>query len=236
MEIKQIRYISLPIDTFRRKLIERLLEWIPYPSQWVPGVVYEPDNPAFEPYTRFGLAEYVLDQPNRIRGVLGNWIASSKAIEDVVHCDSITVVLEDDFVCTASFFDTALKMIERFERQFDVIMFDCMGTPREEHKIAENVYRSDGCTFPIYWGAHALFINTTSIPRILEAKRISKVMDVDGFFLRPDTGLDVYQFYTGQCRQLWFSSRVSNMDGSPQTDMASLDEWHSWTQGFSRRR
>src|SRR5689334_5141384 len=116
MEIEQIRYISLPVDTVRRALIERLLNTLPYPNHWVPGVIYEPDNPAFEPYTRLGLADYVLEQPNRIKGVFGNWIASSKAIEDIRHGDSITVVLEDDFVCTSNFFETALKMIESFDR------------------------------------------------------------------------------------------------------------------------
>jgi hypothetical protein len=232
MDIKQIRYISLPDESLRRRLLERLLIRVPYPSRLVPGVVYDPANPDFEPYTRRGIAEYVTAHPGRVKGVVGLWIANSRAIEDIVERDGVTVVLEDDFVCTSSFFDTARDMLARFDRPFDVIMFDCMGKPRDAHKIMENVYRTDGETFPTYWGSHVLFVNNRSIDRILEAKRNFTVMDVDGFFLHPGTGLEVYQFYTGKCRQLYFGSRVSHAARSRFTDLISVLTWHFWTRGF----
>jgi hypothetical protein len=234
MDIKQIRYISLPADSLRRKLIERLLAMLPYPSRLVPGVVYDPHNPEFEPYTRGGITEYLTIHAHRKSGVVGLWIANSKAIEEVDECDGITVVLEDDFVCKSSFFDTALEMVEGFDRHFDIIMFDCMGKPRKTHKITKNVYRSDGETFPRYHASHVLFVNNRSIPRILEAKQKFPVMDLDGFFLQPWNGLDVYQFYTGKSRQLYFGSHISGAARNSLTDLYSLLSWHFWTWGFRR--
>jgi hypothetical protein len=235
MDIKHIRYISLPDDSLRRRLIERLLRKLPFPSRLVPGVVYDPGNPQeFARYTRGGITDYLSTQPNRIRGVVGLWIANSKAIEDVVDEDGITVVLEDDFVCKSSFFDTAREMVEKFARPFDVIMFDCQGSPREIHKIAENVYHAKGESFPAYWGSHVLFVNNRSIPKILEAKAKFGAMDVDGFFLHPHTGLDVYQFYTGKARQLPMGSRISNYATNFYADLVSILTWFVWTRGFPR--
>jgi len=208
---------------------------LPYPSRLVPGVIYDSDNPEFEPYTRGGLNQYLLDYPQRKNGVVGLWIANSKAIEDVVDRDGVTVVLEDDFVCKSSFFDTAREMLGRFDRHFDIIMFDCMGKPREAHKIAKNVYRSDGETFPTYHASHVLFVNNRSIPKILEAKQKFPVMDLDGFFLQPWTGLEVYQFYTGKSRQLYFGSHISNSARNRFTDMFSVLTWHYWTWGFRQK-
>lgn len=236
MDIKQVRYISLMDDSLRRRLLERLLKKLPYPNRLVPGVVYDPDNAEFEPYVLGGIAPYLSVQPNRFRGVLGLWIANSKAMEDVGDRDGITVVLEDDFVCKSNFFDTACRMVRKFDRPFDIIMFDCMGEPREAHKITENVYRSDGETFPTYWGSHVLFVNNQSIPKILETKQRFNAMDIDGFYLQPSTGLDVYQFYTGKSRQLYFGSRVSNYTRSRYSDLVSIVSWFFWTRGFQRPR
>lgn len=234
MDIKQIRYISLPDESLRRGLLERLLARLPYPNRLVPGVIYDPDDPRFEPYTRGGIIDYLAGQPDRFRGVVGLWIANSKALEDIVDRDGVTVVLEDDFVCKPTFFETARDMLSKFDRPFDVVMFDCMGTPREAHRIAKNVYRSDGESFPTYWGSHVLFVNNRSIPKILETKRRFTAMDVDGFYLQPSTGLDVYQFYTGLCCQLYFGSRVSNYARDRHSDLAAIRAWRSWTRGFGR--
>lgn len=234
MDIKQVRYISLPADSLRRRMIERLLGMLPYPNRLIPGVIYDPDNPEFEPYTRGGINQYLSVHSHRKSGVVGLWIANSKAIEDVVDREGITVVLEDDFVCKSSFFDTAREMLDKFDRHFDIIMFDCMGKPREAHKVAKNMYRSDGETFPAYHASHALFVNNQSIPRILEAKQRFPVMDLDGFFLQPWTGLDVYQFYTGKSRQLYFGSHISGFGRNVLTDLYSLLRWHYWTWGFRR--
>lgn len=232
MDIRQIRYISLPDDSLRMRLLQRLLDMLPYPARLVPGVVYDAANPDYEPYIRGGMAPYLSLQPNRVRGVVGLWIANSKAIEDITEREGITVVVEDDFVCKASFFDTALEMLARFDRPFDVIMFDCQGKPRAAHRIANGVYRSDGETFPTYWGSHVLFVNNRSIPKILEAKQKFNVMDVDGFYLQPSSGLEVYQFYTGKCRQLYFGSRISHFARTRFTDLVSIATWYFWTWGF----
>jgi len=115
-------------------------------------------------------------------------------------------------------------------------MFDCQGTPREIHKVAKNVYHSNGESFPAYWGSHALFVNNRSISKILEAKQKFGAMDIDGFFMRLDTGLDVYQFYTGNARQLHMGSRISDFGTSPYSNFIAILTWFLWTRGLKRSR
>jgi hypothetical protein len=203
----------------------------------VPGVVYDPAKPEYAPYIRGGINEYYLTtRPDRCPGVVGLWIANSRAIEDVTDRDGITVVLEDDFVCTARFFERARDMVSKFDRPFDIVMFDCLGKPRERHRIAKDVYRTDGETFPRYHGSHALFVNNRSIPKILEAKAKFNVMDIDGFFLAPWTGLEVFQFYTREASTLYFGSRISHIATTRFRNLRATLAWHFWTRGFKRRR
>jgi hypothetical protein len=119
------------------------------------------------------------------------------------------VVLEDDFVCRPKFFENALRMVNAFDRDFDVILFDPWGTgPLAKHKIAENIYFPANCTYPYYGGSHCLFINNTRIPRILEAKLTSEVMDYDGFLLGSGK-IDTYIFYTKECATQPFGSDIT---------------------------
>ena len=96
------------------------------------------------------------------------------------------------------------------------------------------MYHSNGESFPAYWGAHALCVNNRSIPRILEAKHTVGAMDVDGFFMRLDTGLKVYQFYTGHARQLHMGSRTSGYATSLYSDFAAILTWFIWSRGLNR--
>jgi len=118
-------------------------------------------------------------------------------------------VLEDDFVCRPKFFENALRMVEAFDREFDVILFDPWGTgPLAKHQIAENIYYPANCTYPYYGGTHCLFINNARIPSILEAKRTSEVMDYDGFLLGSGK-IDTYVFYTKECATRPFGSDIT---------------------------
>jgi len=225
----------MPSDRLRRGLLTRLLRKLPYDWRMISGIAYKPSDSAFEKYIAGGIHDYVKAQPQRMKGVVGLWIAHSKALEDIQDRDGITVVLEDDFVCQPDFFECALRMLDDFDRSFDVIMFDCQGSgPIEPHRIAPNIYQSDGLSYPAYWGSHCLFVNNASIPKILAAKTNTMVKDLDGFHLQRDTGLDVYLFYTGKCRQLFFGSHAAT--GWHLLEITTnLIKWLAWTQGSFKR-
>jgi GR25 family glycosyltransferase involved in LPS biosynthesis len=210
MEIKQIRYINIEKNIGRKYLIEKLLAKFNFPFSRVPGVTYEVGNPDFEKYVVCGLEQYVREKPySRQKGVIGCWIAHSKALENVTEQDGITVVLEDDFVCRAHFFNKAMQMVNEFKRDFDVIMFDPFGKgPLESHKIVKNIYDPQGATFPLYHGAQCLFVNNKSIPKILDAKLTSQIRDYDGYLFYNDKNIVSYVFYTGASSAIKLGSDI----------------------------
>jgi GR25 family glycosyltransferase involved in LPS biosynthesis len=220
----------MPADRVRRALLKRLLRTLPYENRLVPGVAYAPHEPSLAKYITGGIQDYVLENPQRMRGVVGLWISHSMALESVDADEGVTVILEDDFVCTPDFFEVAIKMVNEFERDFDVIMFDCAGSgPREVHKIAPGIYQTDGESFPTYWGSHCLFVNNRSVRKILQVKQNYPVKDIDGFHLMRDHPLEVFLFYTGKCRQIFFGT---NMGGTQTRPIKSvLAQWRRWTGG-----
>jgi hypothetical protein len=129
--------------------------------------------------------------------VVGCWIAHSRALESITERQGITVVVEDDFICTDDFFDRALKMINSFDLDFDVIVFDPWGEgPQEEHRVSDDIYRPRNCLPFSYVGTQCLFINNHKIPNILESKLNSKIRDYDNF-LFANHKINCYVFYTG---------------------------------------
>lgn len=230
-DITGIRYISMPRDRHRRTLLRKILVTLPYESRMVPGVEYDPRNPEFEGYTAAGVADYLQSSPKRVKGVVGTWIAHSRALEDVKHREGITVVLEDDFVCRPGFFAEALRMVNRFDQDFDLILFDSLGIgPAATDEVSPNVYQSNGKTYPYYYGAHCVLVNNRSIPKILEIKRAFEIKDVDGFFLGTHTGLTTYLFYTGKCSQVFFGSHNSMLRQGLLTQILGTLSWAFWTR------
>lgn len=233
--IRRILYINMPGDFFRRSLLKLLLRKLPYRHHWIRGVAYDVNNLAQQKYVAGGVQQYLSEQPIRSKGVVGLWIAHSLALEAIEEREGITVIVEDDFVCRADFFEVAQRMVNDFDRQFDVIMFDCLGSgPLESHKISTNVYQSEGETFPVYWGSHCLFVNNRSIEKILKAKQVWPAKDIDGFHLERSSGLDVFLFYTGRCTQIYFGSRISGTGQTVKSFIRGLTTWFKWTRGTYR--
>lgn len=187
-----------------------------------PGVRYDAKNNAHNRYMKNGLhssPDYVVK--DRLEGIIGCWIAHSHALEDVCEQSGITVVLEDDFVCQSNFFENALRMVNTFERDFDIILFDTWGTgPLKIHKISDNIYSPRYHSYPYYGGTHCLFVNNARISKILEAKLNFPVLDYDGFLL--GTGkLETYVFFTGQCASRMIGSDI-NLSNKLKYDLLGI--------------
>lgn len=210
--ITSIKYINLDKDFEKRFLLNKLLSKFTYPLERIPGVLVDSKFSSAEKYMKYGLQSYVKEvKESRQRGVLGCWVAHAKALESIIETEGITVVLEDDFVCRDGFFERALKMIENFDKDFDVIMFDPEGTgPLDHHAIGSGMYETEGYTYPEYHGSHCLFYNNKSVHRILETMLNSFVRDFDGFLLIEQT-IKAYVFYTGEAKSLFFSSDVNGV-------------------------
>lgn len=230
MDIRGIRYINLPADTLRRALLTRLLRSFPYEYRLVPAVAYDPAEPKLEKYLAAGIEPYVtMEPPPRMRGIIGLWISHSMALESIDQEDGITIILEDDFVCKPDFFDVALKMVNDFGRDFDVILFDPEGSgPREAHRIAPGIYQSDGETYPAYHGSHCMFVNNRSVRKILRLKQTHPAKDIDGFLLERGKDLDAFLFYTGKCQQLWLGTNLEGIGPPPVRE--ALAKWRKWTR------
>jgi GR25 family glycosyltransferase involved in LPS biosynthesis len=145
--------------------------------------------------------EYLKKEENKCRykGVIGCWIAHSRILEPIKERVGITVILEDDFVCKKDFFENALRMVNSFDKDFDVVIFDPFGEgPLGMHRVAENIYTANKYTYPYYHGIHCMFVRNDRIPKILEAKLNSQILDYDAFLLI-DANIDSYIFYTGAC-------------------------------------
>ena len=221
----------MPGDRFRRALLLRILRTLPYESRMIPGVAYDAANPEFNGYTAKGIADYLKTSQSRDRGVEGTWIAHSRALEEVEDREGFTVVLEDDFVCRRDFFAEALRRVNAFDRDFDVILFDPHGNgPLAAHQVAPTIYQSQGESFPHYWGSHCVLVNNRNIPKILAIKRQFEIKDMDGFFLRNDTGLNNYLFYTGKCRQVSFGTHTGRYKPHFLLLLAGLLMWTVWTR------
>lgn len=197
-------------------MIKSIIRKTSYNAILFPGVLYNEKNIVYHKYIKKGTKQYLMndDHINRIKGVIGCWIAHSQVLETVVEHSGITVVLEDDFICQEDFFENALNMINNFNQDFDVILFDTWGIgPLEIHKVMNNIYFPRNCDYPYYGGAHCLFINNSQISKILDIKNNSQVMDYDGFLLSNEE-IKAYVFYTGQCTVINVGSDISNNFGS----------------------
>lgn len=215
MEITSIRYINMDKNWHRKLFMTLLLRSLPFKNFRYSGVRFDFKNNAYDKYLKYGFDPHLeLINKDRITGVIGCWIAHSIVLEDVTEQNGITVVLEDDFVCRSHFFEKALSMVNSFNRDFDIVVFDTWGTgPLEIHKIYENIYSPRHYSYPYYGGTHCLFVNNARIPKILEAKINSQVLDYDGFLL---TGgkLDTYIFYTGDCASRAIGSDITTRQRS----------------------
>lgn len=209
----------------KRFFIRLLLKKFPYKIRWVPGVVYQPENNEFDKYLTKGLEDYLIEKPiSRIKGVIGCWIAHSKALEDISQEEGITVVLEDDFICTPTFFQVALDIINKFNHPFDVMVFDPRGCgPIEEHMVTEDIFDPKGISHPYYMGSQCLFVNNKSVNKILTEKLNSKIKDYDGYLLY-NNSIKTYVCYTGLSKNLWFGSDIEG-GNSLYTFTKGLIEW-----------
>ncbi|WP_316832959.1 glycosyltransferase family 25 protein [Pedobacter aquatilis] len=194
----EIKYINLKQNQLRKARMEDLLVKFPYPYSRIEGVQYEEANPSYQHYTKQGTKPYLEGYVFR-KGVIGCWIAHSKALESIQSRSGISVILEDDFCCHEDFFTQALNRIENFKQPFDLLIFDPWGKgPLAAHKIAEHIYRPLDCTHPYYGGSHCVFVNNERIDEILDIKCQAKVMDYDGFLLEHPQ-INCFVFYTGLC-------------------------------------
>ncbi|MCF2487519.1 glycosyltransferase family 25 protein [Dyadobacter sp. CY347] len=196
-QITSIHYINLLSNAKRRVLIKNLLSQFPYDLTHIQGVIFDNSNPKFKKYLNAGVEAYVQNHVHQ-KGIIGCWIAHTHALE-VIPVDriGITVVLEDDFVCASNFFLFALEQINRFKRSFDIFICDPWGKgPLSEHAVEKNIYQPRKCNYPYYSGAHCLFINSGSAPKILQLIGTTPIKDYDGFLI-DNENLDVYLLYTG---------------------------------------
>lgn len=210
MDIKEIRYINLRKNIGKRVLMELLLRKSRYPVKRVDGVVWDENISEYRDVVKNGLEDYVREESiGRQKGVIGCWIAHTNALKDVRVEDGVTVVLEDDFVCKRDFFDHALSMINKFDRDFDVVIFDPSGSgPISSDFVRPGIYKLKGHSYPHYFGAHCLFVNNRSIQKILKIKEKSAIKDYDGFLLY-NTEINSFVFYTGRSRAAWLGSNIS---------------------------
>jgi GR25 family glycosyltransferase involved in LPS biosynthesis len=205
--ITSIRYINLAKNWHRNLFIKLLLRGLPFPVLRYDGVIFKGNEEQYSSYVKHGI--FNLLGKERQPGVAGCWIAHSKVIEDVTDTEGITVVLEDDFVCKADFFETALEMIRTFSQEFDIIVFDPWGQgPVAVDRITENVYAPREYGYPYYAGAHCLFVNNASIQKILSIKLNSQITDFDRFLIE-SRKLNVYLFYTGKCAARGIGSDIT---------------------------
>jgi hypothetical protein len=210
--IKAVRYISLKKDLLRRVLLRIQLRSLKCDKKWICGVNYEASNPIYNKYTKMGFEPYLseIEQQGRIKGVAGCWIAHSHALEDITDRDGISIILEDDFMCRPGFFKKAMEMINQLGQEFDVIVFDPLGTgPLPEHLISKDIYTNNGGSWPFYVGSHCLFINNRNIPKILDDKLNTQIKDFDGFLFM-NTKLKVYLFYSHMCSSNYYGSSITN--------------------------
>lgn len=224
--ITAIKYINMDKCIEKRFLIEKLFSKFPFfPKQRIAGVQYAMSPESYAKYLTQGVAQYIMDDSEaRQHGAIGCWIAHVKALESVDTASGYTVVLEDDFVCKDDFFEKALAMLNEFDRDFDVAIFDPNGEgPSPEHRISSGIYDVEGCSFPQYFGSHCLFYNNSKIPKILNSIFSSQIRDYDGFLLCNEL-LSSYVFYTGSSKTVYF---YSDIEGKPQKNSfwKGMTEW-----------
>ena len=216
MDITSIRYINMDKNWHRRLFIESLLLYMPYKVIRCPGVEFSRKNDRYAKYLTHGINDYIemegklnADMRGRLEGVVGCWIAHTQALEAVMEETGITVILEDDFICHSQFFRSAIKMINTFDRDFDMIVFDPWGSgPLQDQKIGENMYRPRKPSYPHYGGAHCIFVNNANISKLLHTHLNSEVVDYDGFVMMNDK-INCYVFYTGQCMARGIGSDIT---------------------------
>jgi glycosyltransferase involved in cell wall biosynthesis/GR25 family glycosyltransferase involved in LPS biosynthesis len=226
MEIKKVFFISLKQDKLRRFLLSCLLSRFHYPTKWIAAERYEPSNRSHERFIKSGIMPYVKGNPALSPGVLGAWLSHWKALEHITFDDGVSVILEDDFACRDLFFEKALKMINNFGQDFDVIMFDMAGEgPHLKHQLSPGVFATSGATFPDYFGAHCLFVNNRSVKKILRSMSKTKAHDPDGFYLMKMNGLSNYAFYTGISTTFFWGSHTRSVRVSLKDKLTRIFEW-----------
>jgi glycosyltransferase involved in cell wall biosynthesis len=226
MEIKKVFFISLKQDKLRRFLLSCLLSRFHYPTKWIAAERYEPSNRSHERFIKSGIMPYVKGNPALSPGVLGAWLSHWKALEHITFDDGVSVILEDDFACRDLFFEKALKMINNFGQDFDVIMFDMAGGgPHLKHQLSPGVFATSGATFPDYFGAHCLFVNNRSVKKILRSMSKTKAHDPDGFYLMKMNGLSNYAFYTGISTTFFWGSHTRSVRVSLKDKLNRIFEW-----------
>lgn len=225
MEITSIKYINMDKDIEKRFLIEKLLSKFQFTTQRISGIQYAKSPENHIKYLSHGVAPYIMDDSlARQHGAIGCWIAHVKALETIDASTGYTVVIEDDFVCKDDFFEKALAMLNEFNRDFDVIVFDPKGDgPASGHYISPGIYDAQGCSHPHYVGSHCLFYNNSRITNLIKTIHSSQIRDYDGYLL-VNKLISSYIFYTGRSKSIYF---YSDVDGKPQQNSFwnGMAEW-----------
>ncbi|WGL17554.1 hypothetical protein PVT68_04495 [Microbulbifer bruguierae] len=181
-----------------------------YTLQRINGVEYDQEYGDHIVHDTVDLEDYLQrENVQRQNGVIGCWLAHTRAIENTRADDGLTVVLEDDFMFRKDFFRKSIDMIINFKRDFDVLIFDPSGLgPKREHFLEPGIFNAKGSSYPYFYGSHCLFYNRRSIPKILKIKQKSKISDYDGFLLS-NTSIKTYIFYTGESMGISLGSNIS---------------------------
>ncbi|MDO6435737.1 hypothetical protein Q4E93_34300 [Flavitalea sp. BT771] len=203
----------------RNLFIRLLLRAVPYKVVRFPGVSFDKSDHEFDKYLKHDVRPDLKEKnKDRYKGVVGCWIAHSRVLEPIKERKGVTVVLEDDFVCRRNFFNDALKMVNTFDRDFDIIVFDpCGKGPFGMHKVSENIYSPKKYCSPFYLGSQCLFVNNEKIPKILDAKLNAVILDYDAFVFCGGM-IDSYLFYTG-------ASAVRNVGSDITPGYDGKDTW-----------
>lgn len=207
--ITSIKYINMDKNFGKNWFMKHLLRGMSFEYERIPGVKYDQNCPDLSRHLINGVEPYLLNRSHsRVMGVIGCWIAHTNALQKIKEVDGITVVLEDDFICGPDFFALAQKKISEFKKEFDVIVFDPRGIGPLKHDFVESgIYKSNKRAHPYYVGTQCVFVNNSSVAKILAAKEQSPIKDYDGYLIAHDK-INTYIFYTGKSQSVWFGSDI----------------------------
>jgi GR25 family glycosyltransferase involved in LPS biosynthesis len=221
IDITGIKYINLNRNWHRHLFLKLHLMPFRYPKQKIKGVIIRPDDHEMQEHLQHGVHYSVQLDTTKGQGLAGCWIAHSHALQAIENNIGITAILEDDFICTKDFFSSALRLIKELNTEFDVIIFDPVGTgPLEIHKVADGVYQPRAHLYPYYYGTHCLFINNASKSKILAAKQLSQLSEYEHFLLE-NNAIKTLICYTGKSGSRNIGSDIL-IDYKPELDLTNI--------------
>ncbi|WP_018275061.1 hypothetical protein WKI13_11190 [Teredinibacter turnerae] len=209
IDVKSIRYISMPNNIGRRALLRLLLMRIPLKQTWVKGVNYQANSIEHQRTTERGVREYVEDLGESARaGIVGCWIAHNNALKSIKDKSGFTLVIEDDLIFRNDFIAAIKNTLRNYREHFDIAFIDPNGDgPLAKDKIKEGIYNPNFQCYPAYWGAHCMLVRNSSVNNIVEMMSDCKVEDVDGFLICHPK-IKTIAVYTHKARTIYFGSNV----------------------------